>query len=275
MIRLIRIEWLKLRNYKIFWILLSLYLLAIVIICSGGVALLEWLKNEGAEFNGVDPTIIPIYDFPDIWQNMTWIASFLKIIPAFIVIISMTNETTYRTNRQNIIDGLSKNEFILSKFSLIFCLSLISTLVIFVNGLISGLIHSGVTDLNSIFTDIEFLGAFFIQNIIFLFFAFLLASMMRKAGFVIVLLFMYSLIFEPVIAVLFEHEPYLSQEVGLKHIAPFLPVNAVSNLIRVPFQRYVFMEIQNYIALKDLSIAIGWLIAFSGISYWWFKRKDL
>jgi ABC-2 type transport system permease protein len=54
--------------------------------------LMQYLKNQGAEFNGIDPTILPLYDFPDVWQNMTYVATFFKIILAFIVIISVTNE---------------------------------------------------------------------------------------------------------------------------------------------------------------------------------------
>ena len=37
MIRVLKLEWLKVRNYKSFWILLGMYLLALLIIASGGV----------------------------------------------------------------------------------------------------------------------------------------------------------------------------------------------------------------------------------------------
>ncbi|HDO27491.1 MAG TPA: hypothetical protein ENH02_05180, partial [Bacteroidetes bacterium] len=68
MIRALKLEWLKVRNYRVFWILTGMYLLALLVITSGGVFFLEWLKSEGADFRGIDPTIVPIYDFPDIWQ---------------------------------------------------------------------------------------------------------------------------------------------------------------------------------------------------------------
>ena len=115
MIRLFEIEWLKLKNYKVFWILIGMYFLGLILILSSGMLLMEFMKNHGAEFEGIDPTIIPLYDFPDVWQNMTYIATFFKIILAFIVIISVTNEIGYRTLRQNIIEGLSKWEFLKSK----------------------------------------------------------------------------------------------------------------------------------------------------------------
>ncbi len=46
MIRALQLEWLKIRNYRIFWILTIMYLLALIIIASGGMLLLEWLKSE-------------------------------------------------------------------------------------------------------------------------------------------------------------------------------------------------------------------------------------
>ena len=111
MIRLFEIEWLKLKNYTVFWILLIMYFLGLILILSSGMFLMQFLKYKGADFNGIDPTILPLYDFPDVWQNMTYIATFFKIILAFIVIISVTNEISYRTMRQNVIDGLSKWEW--------------------------------------------------------------------------------------------------------------------------------------------------------------------
>ena len=118
MTRLFEIEWLKLKNYRVFWILIIMYFTGLIIVLSSGMFLMQFFKNQGAEFSGIDPTIIPLYDFPDVWQNMTYVATFFKIILAFIVIISVTNEISYRTMRQNVIDGMSKWEFLKSKFIL-------------------------------------------------------------------------------------------------------------------------------------------------------------
>ncbi len=181
MIRALKLEWLKLRNYRIFWILFGMYLIAQLIITNGGVFVLEWLKSHGADFNGIDPTIVPIYDFPDIWQNTTWLGSFIKILISFIVIISVNNDLTYNTLRQNIIDGISKKEYLLSKFSLILFLAVVCTLVLFGSGIITGFIYSHVTDLKYVLDELEYLFAYFCQLVIFCMFAFLLALLIKKA----------------------------------------------------------------------------------------------
>jgi len=93
MIRLIQIEWFKLRHYRPFWILVGMFVVLSTAICSSLMGLMTYFKNQGANFRGIaDPTMIPLYDFPDIWQNITYIAAILKIILAFIIVMSIYNE---------------------------------------------------------------------------------------------------------------------------------------------------------------------------------------
>ena len=70
------------------------------------------IEGFGQEIN-IDR--IPLYHFPDIWQNLAWTSGLLKMGVAIMVVVSITNEYTYRTIRQNIIDGMSREEFLLSK----------------------------------------------------------------------------------------------------------------------------------------------------------------
>jgi ABC-2 type transport system permease protein len=273
MIRLFEIEWLKLKNYRVFWVLLNLYFFGLMLVLSSGMFLMQFLKNQGAEFKGIDPTIIPLYDFPDVWQNMTYVATIFKIIPAFVVIISVTNEISYRTMRQNVIDGLSKWEFIKSKFALVLVLALMSTLFIFLEGLITGLIYATVSYPELIFSELEFLAAYFLEIVTFLCLAMMLGILLKRAGFSIVLIFMYTLIFEPFLTLNMEHNKWISEQVGW--LAPFLPIRALNNLIHVPFQRYVFMEIQDYIHWKDILIVLGWLAFYLFAILMSLHRRDI
>lgn len=273
MIRLFEIEWLKLKNYKVFWILTAMYFVGLILVLSSGMFLMQFLKSKGAEFQGIDTTILPLYDFPDVWQNMTYVATFFKIIPAFIVIISVTNEISYRTMRQNVIDGLSKWEFLRSKFALIIVLSAAATVFIFVEGMITGLIYSTVKYPELIFSELEFLLAYFLEVVTFLCFAMLLALLLKKAGFAIVLIFMYTLIFEPFLTVNMLHNPWMKEQVSW--LAPFFPIRALNNLITVPFQRYVFMEIQDYIAWKDALIVLGWLAFYLLAIFKLLDKRDI
>jgi len=274
MIRVLKLEWLKIRNYRVFWILTIMYLLALVVIASGGMFFLEWLKSEGADFNGINPTIIPIYDFPDIWQNTTYLATFVKVLLAFIVIISVNNDVTYNTLRQNIIDGISKKEYIFSKLSFIITMAAISTLFLFVLGFINGSIYSHVWGMEYIFDEMEFLAVFFYEVIIFCTLAFLLSLIIKKAGFVIVALFLYTLMFEPIATTIMINAPIFKDGVA-PDIAQFFPIKSLNNLITVPFGRYIFMEIEDNVSIKALSIATGWFIFYLSSIFYILNKRDL
>ncbi|MEO1253554.1 MAG: ABC transporter permease [Bacteroidota bacterium] len=277
MIRAFTLEWLKIRHYRVFWILFGLYLIAQLIITNGGIFFLRWLKNQGADIDGIDPTILPIYDFPDIWQNSVWLASFVKILISFIIIVSVNNELSYNTLRQNIIDGVSKREFLLSKLSIIVFIAGICTLVLFVSGLVAGMTYSHVTDIKYIFDELEYLVAYFLQLVVFCLFAFSLAMVIKKAGFAIVLLFLYTIVFEPILTAMLEFAPFTKDYTT--GIVKFFPIYSIEKLCgkayESPFARYLFQEIKDDIFWYEWLIAIGWGFLFLLFINWILNKKDL
>lgn len=270
MIRLFKIEWIKLRRYRAFQILTGLYFLIVVVVCSSGMLFLEYLKHKGVQFHDIDPTILPIYHFPYVWQNLAYVAARLKIILAFIVILSITNEVSYKTLRQNIIDGLTRLEFMLSKLSMIFVLSLINTVLVFLIGLITGLILSPDKSLSVIFTDLQFLGGFFLNIFSFLVFAMLIAMLIKRTGVVIIFLGMYTVIIEPIITAIFANAPL--PPIFAK-LVPFFPREAITNLIPNPFPQYILRQIQDYISFSNWAIAGGEMLLFLGLIYLMLKLK--
>lgn len=273
MIRLLQIEWLKLKYNRAFWILIAMYALGVTIVCSGGMLFLEFLKNQGVNFDGIDPTILPLYDFPDVWHNIAYVATYFKALLGFVIVISIANEASFRTMRQNIIDGLSKKEFLQTKLLIIGIISLGATLLLFFIGLVTGLIYSHVVASKYIFSNLEFLLAYGLEVYVYLTFALMIALLVRKAGLVIVGLLMYTLIFDPVAAKLLEHFPYIWDEI--RFLKDYLPITSLNNLIHVPFLKYAFQEIQDYISMKELTIVMGWLVANVSLSYWILKKRDL
>ncbi len=274
MIRAFKLEWLKLRNYKVFWILMGMYILALLVITSFGGFFLEYLKTKGVEFEGIDPTIIPIYDFPDIWQNTTYLASFAKVLLGFIVIISVNNDLSYLTLRQNVIDGISKREFVLSKVSLILFLGLISSLFLFLAGLVNGSIYSHVHGASVMFDELEFIAAYFYDTVVFCSFAFLVSIIIKKSGFAIIALFLYTLMFEPILTGIFTFNPKLDGTI-YEAIAPYFPVRAMNDMIPVPYPKYIFQEIVDDVPMQAVLICTGWLAIFLGTVYLRLTKKDL
>ncbi|MDH5366964.1 MAG: hypothetical protein OEW67_08260 [Cyclobacteriaceae bacterium] len=266
MLRLLNIDLKKIVNYRTFWVLLTLYSILIISIPTSVMEFLKWLKVKGANFEGFDPLKIPVLYFPDIWQNITYVFAFLKIVLAIVVIISVSNEFSYKTIRQNVIDGLNRLEFIGSKLSTILMLSLYSTLLVFITGLITGLIYSPNYDFADIFTGIEFVFAYFIDVLLYLLFAFLLTVLIKRSGLTIALLVIY-LPLEYIITA------YLPD--SIQYIGAYFPMHAMNNLIEFPFPKYVFQEIQDYVSIESIIVATLYIAAIPWAIYEKLKRSDL
>jgi len=162
MIRLLQIEWFKLRHYRPFWILTGLYAFLATALCSCLMFFMNFLKREGEEFNSLDPTRMPLYDFPDIWQNIVFLASITKVILAFIVVMSIFNEINSRIIRQNVIDGMSKREWLIGKLFFIAAIAASASVLLFVNGLILGFTYSHPDGMSAIFDKSYFILIYFL-----------------------------------------------------------------------------------------------------------------
>lgn len=274
MIRAIKLEWLKISKYRKFWILIAMYMIALMVVSSLGTFFLAWLKIKGADFQGIDPTIIPIYDFPDIWQNLAYLASIFKVLPAFIVIISVSNDISSNTLRQNIIDGLSKWEYFLSKFGLILTLALLSMIMLLLSGMVNGFLYSSVIEAYYIFDELEFVLAAGWEVLVYCTMAFLLTLIIKRTGFAIVILLFYTVIFEPILVAIINYS-HITKNTLFPQFTKFLPVQSLHDLINIPFGRYIFLEIEDNVPLLALVISLIWLIIYvSGIMYVLIK-KDL
>jgi len=275
MIRLFLIEWIKLRRYRAFYILTGLYFVVVGFVLSGGNIFLNYLSNQmnkGVKLAGIDPKLLPVYEFPDIWHNITYVAVKLKIILAFIVIISLTNEITYKTFRQNIIDGLNRAEFMFSKISMIFVLALANTILVFLIGLVNGLICSHNHSIMAIFSDMQFLGAFFLDVFVYLIFAFLIGLLIKRTGIAIVFLGIYAIFLEPIITLIFTEVQKLP--VIFSQIAPFFPIKAIRDVISNPFPKYIFQEYQDYIAFSNVAIISCQMFIYLGFIYMLLKWRN-
>ena len=272
MTRLLQIEWLKLRHYRPFWILIGMYGLLTTVIGISAPLFMQWLKSKGADFKGFDPTMIPLYDFPDVWQNLTFIMSIFNILLAMIVIMSIYNEIQYRINRQNIIDGMSKWEWLSSKLAFIAAIAAAATGLVFLTGLFMGFVYGHPDSHDYIFNSLDFLGGYFLGIFTLLTFAMMLTLLIRKGGLLIVGLLMYYFMVEPFIALFLYEADELTEP--YRFIADYLPIQSIRNLIPFPFKRYVFYEIQDYVSIGSFLIAIGWAVFNVGVSYLLLTKRD-
>ncbi len=268
MLHLLKIDLKKLVNYRTFWIVCGLYFFTLAFTTASGMEFLKWLASKGAEFGTkININRIPLYHFPDVWQNLVYISGFFKIVLAIMVVISITNEFTYRTLRQNIIDGMSRWEFLQTKILTNLLLSLMSVIMVFIIGLVTGFIYSPEVDWNYVFTDLEFFPAYFLEVFAFLSFALMLGMFVHRSGLTIILLLLSRIIEAPLDAYFNNHYS--------ESVTQFFPMQSISNLIAMPFARYAFQEIQDYVSLTAVAIVLVWIFVFNYLSYLKLEKSDI
>ena len=247
------------------------------------IALIASIKFNigGQEFRIADQGI---FNFPFIWHFNTYIAAILKIFLA-VVIVSMTaNEYTYGTLKQNLIDGLSKKEFVASKLITVGLFAFGSTLFIAILSLILGLSFSSYNEFSIIMTDIDYLFAYLVKLTGFFSFCLFLGILIKRSAFALGFLTVWYFA-EKIIYGLLKWQFFKDTNIA-EYICQFLPLEAMSNLILNPFLRMSFiknLEEQagfirdtNYsVDYGQLAIVMGWITLFTFFSYNLIKKRDL
>src|SRR5690554_2972973 len=188
MIRLLKIELHKLRYNGAAKVISIIYFILITLIAL--IASIEF--NFGnIHFRLADQGI---FNFPYIWHFNAFIAAFLKLFLAIVIVSMMANEYSNRTLKQNLIDGLSKKEFISSKFLTVLVFALVSTLFLFIVTMILGLSFSDYTELSIIFSDLEYLFGYFIKLTGFFSFCMFLGILIKRSAFALGFLFIWWII---------------------------------------------------------------------------------
>ncbi len=265
---LLYIEWLKIKNYRTFWILL---LIIIVSIPAFNYTLFDLMDNSFPKIGGKNVFGSP-FGFPDVWQTVAWNSSLLVLLPAILVITLTTNEFTYKTHRQNIIDGWSRTQFISVKLVEIVLLAILSTLVVFFTTLAFGYFGNKVSGGVSIWEHSYYVLFYFIGILSYSMIAFLIATLIRRAGLSMGVFFIYMILEQVVVG--FFRNRYKMDWVD------YLPEEVSDRLVPQPYLQKVFAN-DEWFALwhKHLPVFIGVAFAYLLVNMFFvvrnFKTNDL
>ncbi|GLB49971.1 ABC transporter permease [Neptunitalea lumnitzerae] len=276
--RLLQIEFIKLWNSRASKILIIAYFAILSLI-----SILASIKFDIGEihFRLADQGI---FNFPYIWHLNTWIAGFLKIFFAIVIVSMMSNEYTNKTLKQNLIDGLSKKEFVLSKFYMVLIFSLVSTIFICILTLVLGLIFSDFNTPLVILKDTDYLLAYFVKLLGFFSICLFLGMLVRKSAFALGFLFIW----------------YILEWIGysaLNHYFPdnsnipdkifnFFPINSLANLVKEPVTRFNPVKtasnligetiVKDYLThWYEYAIALAWTFIFIFFTHIILKKRNL
>ena len=262
MLHLLKIEWLKVKSYKAFWIFAILYSFAILGINYTGYYINELTLESMPQSQLLLGTP---YAFPKVWQTVGWMSSWLLYFPGILFIMLLTNEFNFKTHRQNIIDGWTRKEFVTVKFVFAILFSLVAT---FFNFLVALLFGSLTTGSSFSFEGIENVGYIFIQTVAYITFAMFLAVLFRRSGAAIAVFFLFGLIFEWLITAL------INFKLDISPVGYFLPLQVTDVMLPIPFGKTVIYKD----APAEYTLILGSLIYICGYYFFAlrkFTRDDL
>jgi hypothetical protein len=234
---------------------MGLYVLALLAgaVALGSIEINPTVNDTQLSFNFAK---LGVFDFPYIWHNVTYIAGLIKYIIALVVVIFVCNEFSYRTSRQNIIDGLGRNEFMHSKLMLITALTLFSTFVITLITLGLGLTGNASIAWDTVGMKLDFLLAYTVEVFVYLIFSLFAALLIRRTGFTIIALILYTMILEPILAWRFDDT-----------FGNYLPLSTLGDLIEFPFKRYVKDLVEVNIQESVDLLIVGRSLLYGAIFY--------
>jgi hypothetical protein len=233
MLSALKIEWMKVKNYRTFWILLGITLISIPGINYMLYNIMDNSFPKGRN-GGLSPILGSPFAFPDVWNTVTWNASLLFIIPALLIITLTTNEFTFKTHRQNIIDGWSRQLFISVKLIEILLLSLVCTMVIILTALGFGLIANKLGPGVTIVQGSRMAFFYFVEMLSYSMIAFLLSILIRRSGLAIGVFFIYMLAEQLVVGFL--------RNVYHMNWVSYLPEEVTDMLLPLPYAKAVFQR---------------------------------
>lgn len=277
MVRLLHIEFIKLWNNRASKVLITSYFVLLT-----SIALIAAIKFDigPVQFHLAEQGI---FNFPYIWHFNTFITAIFKLFLAIVIVSMMANEYSNKTIKQNLIDGLSKKEFILSKFLTVISFSAISTVFVFIVSMVLGLIYSDYNELSIIFSDLEFLVAFFVKLVGFFSFCLFLGIFVKRSAFALGFLILWQ-VFEGFVRGMLRWKVLDGD--GTDRVMSFFPLNAMFNLIDEPFSRLSAVQnvasqigeefkLDYYVHWYEILIVLVWTAIFIYLSYALLKKRDL
>ena len=262
MLTLLKIEWKKLKPYRNFWI--QLIFSAIAVFGLNFIVYNFMHKNLPPK----EGTLImdSPFGFPEVWHTVTYLSGFLLYLPGVLIITLVTNEFSFRTHRQNIIDGIKRNQFIWIKYTVLFFISIFFTLVVSACTIFFGTLSGTASSAEKLI----YLFYFLLQCLSYCSVAMLFGILLKKTGMAIALFLAYGLVLERFLSSL------LNMGSGKFYLGNYLPLTSADRLILFPFAKDLSKQ---FLAIVNIPTMLATVLIYLLIYYYvinkHFKNADL
>ena len=239
--KLLAIEWMKVKRYRTFWIMIGMFALLLPMWnygIAGGV--LQLFGKTGIDI------ISKAYTFSNVWNNLGFWSSIFVVFISILTIIVTTNEYVFRTNRQNVIDGYLREQYYHAKWLMVLALTIFTTIYVFILGLIFGAANDSFSNFPG---KIENLFYAFVLSLNYYSFGLLLGVLFKRSGIAIGIFFLYSMIIESLLKSLLNWR--------FDGVGNYLPLQASDELLPFPILELV----KSLAQMEKTPPAYGYVIA--------------
>ncbi len=228
------------------------------------------------------------FALPSAWRDiLTGNSEVALIFGSVVLILLLSSEFSWRTARQNVIDGLSKEQFFLGKILL---LPIVGALFIGMNFVVGGGLALAGTDFGTLTEPLmrgvhwSIIFGFFLAFIGYGSLALFCSLSIRNSGPAMAVWFFYVALGEQML-----RGGLNAIHDRLGELAAYLPINTFNQLHRyyqhdpVAFQQAVQRAVENdrtppgepWAMGLLLTMSLVWIALFVGGSFVWFRKRDL
>lgn len=270
MLQLFKTEWLKIKNYRTFWILFGSFFifLPFTFLMTANRFMRQFNQFDGKSMEGamLRNLFSSPFIFPNVWHGAAWFGGMFFIIIGMLFIMLITNEVQYKTHRQNIIDGWSRMNYIVAKITLLLFFVITTTLMVFLCGLVCGLLYTPELSSAPVLENIHYIGYYAVMATLYLVAAFLIAILVKRTGLAIILYFGYVFIIDNLL--------WLALTFRKGQAGYFLPLESTDSLVPNPFKPGMVETRKVADGSLLLTAAIYGIVMIYGIIRY-YKRVDL
>lgn len=218
---LLQLEWKKWHKHLLVRILVIFY----AILLPSILLLIKKLPEVPPEIG----TKEVLYIFPTVWEYLAYIGNWLSFFfLGFLSVIMISTEYGNRTLRQNVIDGLSRRDFVLGKLYLVGTIALSATLYYVICALVIGFFHTEVIFWPKIWQHSDLIFRYFLATSAYMIFGLLVGFLVRHSALALILYMSYIMVLEPLL------RWGVHQNITRHRSMHFYPMNAVEDLLPAP-----------------------------------------
>ncbi len=268
MLYLLQLEWKKFRQLTIFRVLAILY----IVLLPAVFFLSKVVPKPPEEIVSFQS----FFMFPNVWIFLGYVGNWLAFFfLGFIGVVCITNEYTHKTLRQNIITGLTRQEFFLSKLILLLTVSAAATLYYTLLCGLIGITHTDTIYMSKVMQNINYVPRYFLMCMGYMTFALLVGLLLKRTGFALFFYLLYVMAIEAVLRYGIHMKFFKNKSIH------FYPMNAVEDLVPIPFAEQAddFLDDNNFSMLLSPTEATITTIIYTSIflfiCYKLLQKRDL